>query len=183
MHEYYKRSRKKLRKQMDGYLRQIRPEVEALFQKPYGQVFEEVWAFFDVELLEVLPYIGGDEVSGTKNLTGCAFFIAFGLMGKQYGLSTRDWGRLCTTLYQRYFERIPGGLRSFAGWLIRKHPSLVAAALKKKDAKNAANAAKNPGAFVTQTMEGTEEYPVIYHTLTCPVHEFCREQGYLEYLP
>ncbi len=183
MHEYYRRSRKKLRRRMDAYLRQVLSEVEALFQKPYNRAFEEIWERYEAELLEVLPYIGGDRVSGTRNLTGCAFFIAFGLVGRQYGLSTHDWGRLCTTLYQRYFDRIPGGLRSLAGRLMREHPALIARALRRKDEKNAANAAKYPGSFVTRTMEGTAEYPVIYHTLTCPVYEFCRARGYMEYLP
>ena len=94
--------------------------------------------------------------SGTMNLTGCMFFVAVGVVGKKYGLSTNDWGRLVTTLYERYFDQMPRLLRRLAGGLFHHCPGLVAKALKKKDKRNAENAAKNPGSFLTQTMEPTE---------------------------
>lgn len=36
---------------------------------------------------------------------------------------------------------------------------------------------------MTQTMTPTVEYPVIYHNQVCPIYEFCKERGYMEYLP
>ena len=32
-------------------------------------------------------------------------------------------------------------------------------------------------------MTPTAEYPVIYHNQVCPIYEFCKERGYMEYLP
>lgn len=168
---------------MDGYLRLVKPEMEALFGKPYAQAFSEIWRYYEREMLEHLPFIGGDGSSGTRNLTGCMFFVSIGAVGKQYGLSVHDWGRLTTTLYERYFDRIPRPLRRLVGTLFHYCPGLINKALRRKDRKNAENAAKHPGSFVTQTMEPTVAYPVIYHNLACPIYEFCKAKGYMEYLP
>ena len=183
MHEYYRKNKGKLQKEMDGYLKLVRSEIEAVFGKSYPQAFAEIWSCYEREMLEHFPFIGGDSSSGTRNLTGCMFFVAVGVVGKKYGLSTNDWGRLVTTLYERYFDQMPRLLRRLAGGLFHHCPGLVAKALKKKDKRNAENAAKNPGSFLTQTMEPTEEYSMIYHNLVCPIYEFCKERGYMEYLP
>ena len=183
MHLYYQKNKSKLRREMDGYLKLIRTEIEEIFGKPYPQVFSEIWNEYEQEMLEHLPFIGGDSSSGTRNLTGCMFFVSIGVVGKQYGLSTRDWGRLVTTLYERYFETVPKLLRRLVGGLFNCCPDLINKVLRRKDRKNAENAAKNPGSFVTQTMTPTVEYPVIYHNQVCPIYEFCKERGYMEYLP
>lgn len=163
MHEYYRKNKGKLQKEMDGYLKLVRSEIEEVFGKSYPQAFAEIWSCYEREMLEHFPFIGGDSSSGTRNLTGCMFFVAVGVVGKKYGLSTNDWGRLVTTLYERYFDQMPRLLRRLAGGLFHHCPGLVAKALKKKDKRNAENAAKNPGSFLTQTMEPTEEYSMIYH--------------------
>lgn len=183
MHEYYRQNRKKIRKRMNGYLRLIAPEIEKIFAVPYRQAFEEVWALYESDMLEMLPYIGGDDVSGTGNLTGCTFFIAFGIAAERHGLSTHEWGYLSTVMYQRYFERIPKPLRRLLGRTAQNHPAFIAKLLRKRDAKNRANAKANPGSFVTETQDGSEKYPVVYHTLVCPVHEFCKEHDLMAYLP
>lgn len=183
MHPYYQKSKGKLRRNMDGYLRLIRPEIEEIFGKAYSRVFAEIWNTYERELLEHAPFIGGDGSSGTRNLTGCMFFLAIGIAGKPYGLSTHHWGRLVTTLYERYCDRIPRLLRRLVGGLFRRCPHLINRALRRKDRKNAENAARNPGSFVTRTMEPTAEYPVIYYNLACPIYEFCKARGYMEYLP
>ena len=103
MHEYYRKNKGKLQKEMDGYLKLVRSEIEAVF----GSCYER-------EMLEHFPFIGGDSSSGTRNLTGCMFFVAVGVVGKKYGLSTNDWGRLVTTLYERILIRCPAFC---AGWL------------------------------------------------------------------
>lgn len=35
MHPYYQKNKSKLRREMDGYLKLIRPEIEEIFGKPY----------------------------------------------------------------------------------------------------------------------------------------------------
>lgn len=74
-------------------------------------------------------------------------------------------------------------MRRLIGGVFNHCPDLVNKALHRKDRKNAENAARNPGSFVTQTMTPTEEYPVIYHNQVCPIYEFCKARGYMEYLP
>lgn len=183
MHAYYQKSKNKLQREMNNYLKLVKPELEEIFRKPYPQIFAEVWEYYEQAMLEHFPFIGGDRSSGTKNLTGCMFFIAIGVVGKRYGLSIHDWGRLSTTLYERYFDRVPRPLRRLIGGVFKHCPDLVNKALHRKDRKNAENAARNPGSFVTQTMTPTEEYPVIYHNQVCPIYEFCKARGYMEYLP
>ena len=115
MHAYYQKSKNKLQREMNNYLKLVKPELEEIFRKPYPQIFAEVWEYYEQAMLEHFPFIGGDRSSGTKNLTGCMFFIAIGVVGKRYGLSIHDWGRLSTTLYERYFDRVPRPLRRLIG--------------------------------------------------------------------
>lgn len=82
MHEYYRKNKGKLQKEMDGYLKLVRSEIEAVFGKSYPQAFAEIWSCYEREMLEHFPFIGGDSSSGTRNLTGCMFFVAVGVVGK-----------------------------------------------------------------------------------------------------
>ena len=182
MHPYYEKKQSKLKKEMDQYLSLISGELEAETKQPYAALLEEIWQYYRDEILEKLPYVGGDASSGTKNLTGAYCFVAMGVVVRQYGVTLERWGYLSTLAYQRYFAKIPAFVKKLARKLFAK-PRLVTAALKKKDAKNAANAARNPGSFETKTQPGTAEFPVIYHTVVCPLADFAAQYGYQEYMP
>lgn len=183
MHEYYRKNIGKIRKRMDRYLKAAKSEIEGIFGKPYDDAFSEIWEYYEAKMLDVLPYIGGGKVSGTKNLTGCMFFVSIGVVGRKHGLSLQDWGRLSTTIYERYFARCPRLMRIAIPYLIKRHPRTVYKMLRLKDRRNGKNAAQNPGSFVTRAMEPTEVHPLIYHNLHCPVHDFCKSAGYMDYLP
>ena len=183
MHPYYAENKEKFKKTMNRYLKQIAAELEAETGQSYPQLLEEIWSCYEARFLERFPYIGGNKSSGTGNLTGAYVFVAMGeVCRSSYGMTLERWGWLTTECYRRFFERIPGFLRALAGKLMGK-PRLINRLLAKKDAKNAANAAENPGSFVTQVQPPTEEYPAIYHTQVCPLFHFARDYGYLEYMP
>ena len=42
MHEYYRKNKGKLQKEMDGYLKLVRSEIEEVFGKSYPQAFAEI---------------------------------------------------------------------------------------------------------------------------------------------
>lgn len=180
MHEYYKKNTQRLESEMDNYFKFIKQELEGIFGEPYEQVKAEIWKIYETEMLENFPYIGGDDVSGTGNLTGVYFFIALALATKPYGVSTDEWGRLTTTCYERFNTQKPAFVRKIAGSMMKACGTKM---LRKKDAKNAANAAKYPGSFETQTMEADSIYAVNFHNLVCPVYNFAVERGYEEYMP
>ena len=183
MHPYYADHRKKFKKAMNGYLKLISKELEAATHRPYPELLEEIWTCYENDFLENFPYIGGDKASGTRNLTGAFMFVAMGeVCRKSYGMTLEQWGFLATQCYERYFARIPGFLAKLMGRLMGK-TKLVTKMLLKKDVKNAANAAENPGSFVTRVQPPTKEYPVIYHTVVCPLSNFAKEHGYMEYMP
>ena len=182
MHPYYMEKKAKLKKEMDGYLSLISEELEQETGKPYKELLNEVWEYYEANMLENFPYIGGDKASGTKNLTGAYAYVALGVVCRKYGMTLERWGYLCVLSYQRLFRKIPKFARNLAGKLFGK-TNLVIKMLRKKDAKNAANAAENPGSFVTQVQEPTAEYPVIYHTKVCPLADFAAKYGYNEYIP
>ncbi len=183
MHEFYAANQAKLKKEMNSYLNHIAAELEQETGKPYPALLAEVWRYYHDELLEKFPYIGGKKSSGTRNLTGAYCFIALGeICCKQYGMSLERWGYLSTLCYERYFEKIPSFIKKLAGKLLTK-PDLINKLLKKKDAKNAANAGENPGSFETETQEPTDGYAVIYHTTVCPLANFAKEYGYEAYMP
>ena len=184
MHPYYEKNKKKFRKEMDGFLRLIARELEEATGQKYKSLLEEIWACYERDFLENFPYIGGSKSSGTKNLTGAYCFVAMGeVCRKTFGMSLEDWGFLTTTCYRRYFEKIPKGLAELAGRMMMRHPGIVNRMLKKKDAKNAANAAKYPGSFETQIQPPTAEYPAVYYMTVCPLANFARKYGYMDYMP
>ena len=183
MHPYYAGHRKKFRKEMNGFLSLISSELEEETGRPYPRLLEEIWACYDKKILERFPYIGGSKSSGTRNLTGAFMFVAMGEVCRgSYGMTLERWGYLTTLSYRRYFAKIPRFAARLVGKLMGK-PGLITGLLRKKDAKNAANAAENPGSFVTRVQPPTEEYPVIYHTVVCPLDRFARAEGYQAYMP
>ena len=104
MHEYYRNNILKLKKENEGYLRFVKVELEQNAGKPYSEVWEEIWGFYEKNLLEHFPYIGGDKVSGTKNLTGAYIFVAMGEVLKRYGVSVEGSARLMVLAYERSYE-------------------------------------------------------------------------------
>lgn len=182
MHEYYRRSIPKLKKSMQSLLKYIRPELERDTGKAYEELLPEIWQLYQDNMLEHFPYIGGDKISGTKNLTGAYVFIAMGEILKRYGKNTEHIGHLMVLAYTRQTEAMPGVVKAIAGRLFTNAIILQKLFLK-KDAKNSANSAVNPGSFETKVQPPTEEYPFIYHNLVCPLSNFAKEYGYEEYMP
>lgn len=139
--------------------------------------------YYAKNLLERFPYVGGDKVSGTKNLTGAYYFVAMGEVLKRYGVTMKEIGQIMVRSYERVTMKMPGVVRPLMGKIYRS-PKLLNKMLLKKDAKNARNAAVNPGSFETQTQIPLEEdYDFSYHNLVCPLAAFAREYGYEEYMP
>lgn len=183
MHEYYARNREKLKKNMDSYLKLIATELEEASKLPYQQILEEIWTVYESKMLEYFPYIGGDSISGTRNLTGAYFFVAMGEVLKGYGLSIEDSGHLMVLSYQRTTQKLPGIVKPMMKFLVR-HPKLLQKAFLKKDTQNAENAAVNPGSFETRTLVPPEEGCIFsYHNLVCPLSDFAKKYGYEEYMP
>ncbi len=56
----------------------ISAELEQASGRPYDDLLAEIWNVYQTEMMEHFPYIGGDEASGTKNLTGAYVFVAMG---------------------------------------------------------------------------------------------------------
>ncbi len=174
MHEYYRRNAPKLRKAMNGLLKPVAQELEQHSGKSFAAVSDEIWQHYEANMLENFPYIGGDTVSGTKNLTGAFCFVSMGEVLKRYGVSLEEIGHLMVMAYERRFSGMPRIVKAIihksytnAGSLNRK--------FWKKDAANAANAAKYPGSFETKTMIPPEKgYDFSYHNLVCPLSNFAK---------
>lgn len=79
-----------------------------------GGVFSEIWKHYEENLLESFPYIGGDDVSGTRNLTGAYCFVSMGEVLKGYGAKMEDVGRLMVLAYERRFNAMPGIVKMIA---------------------------------------------------------------------
>lgn len=183
MHPYYEKNRRKLNKAADSLLKPIAGELEQKCGKPRTAVFAEIREHYEKNMLEKFPYIGGDDVSGTRNLTGAYVFVSMGEVLKKYGADMEEIGRLMTLAYERRFGSMPGVLKA----ILKKSYSnvdMLNRKFTKKDAKNAANAAKYPGSFETKTQIPPEKgYDFSYHNLVCPLANFARANGYEEYMP
>ena len=127
MHEYYRNNILKLKKENEGYLRFVKVELEQNAGKPYSEVWEEIWGFYEKNLLEHFPYIGGDKVSGTKNLTGAYIFVAMGEVLKRYGVSVEGSARLMVLAYERKYQAIPRPVRAVMRkiWITCLPPTVV----------------------------------------------------------
>ncbi len=55
--------------------------------------------------------------------------------------------------------------------------------MKKSAEKNRKNALKNPGSFETEVLKPTKEFPIRMNNTVCPIYEFAKKQGYMEYMP
>ncbi len=183
MHEYYMKKAPKLRKAMDSLLKPITPELEKAGGKSYDALFGEIWAHYEQNMLENFPYIGGDDVSGTGNLTGAYCFVSMGEVLKGYSVGMEEIGHLMVQAYERRFNGMPGFVKTIAHRSFTNIKSLNRK-YRKKDAKNAANAAIHPGSFETKTMIPPEEgYDFSYHNLVCPLSNFAKAHGYEAYMP
>ena len=94
MHSYYAKNKEKLQNSLSQFMQLIKPELEKAGGKPYPALLAEIWDYYKKNLLERFPYIGGDSVSGTKNLTGAYCFVAMGEVLKQYGASMEEIGHI-----------------------------------------------------------------------------------------
>ena len=76
MHPYYEKNAEKLRKQMDQFLRLIRPELQEDLGLPYPEILQACWEFYRTRLMEAFPYIGGDKSSGAQLFEGGRNFFS-----------------------------------------------------------------------------------------------------------
>lgn len=183
MHEYYRKNARKFKKAMNGFLKPAAMELELKTGKKYKDVFEEIWAHYEKNMLENFPYIGGDAVSGTKNLTGAYCFVSMGEVLKGYRVSLEEIGHIMMQAYERKFSSMPSIVKTVMHKSYTNVKSLRKTFMK-KDAKNAANALKNPGSFETKTVIPPENgYDFSYHNLVCPLSGFAKKHGYEEYMP
>ena len=183
MHEYYAKKAPKLKKAMNGLLKPISGELEKHSGKLYSAVLSEIWEHYEKNMLENFPYIGGDDVSGTGNLTGAYCFVSMGEVLKRYGVSMEEIGHLMVLAYERRFQSMPGIIKAAAQKSYTNVRSLNKK-FQKKDTQNAANAARYPGSFETKTMIPPEKgYDFSYHNLVCPLSNFAKAYGYEEYMP
>ena len=114
MHEYYAKNTPKLKKAMKALLKPIAGELEQIGGKAFAAIFSEIWEHYEKNMLENFPYIGGDEVSGTRNLTGAYCFVSMGEVLKTYGVGTEEIGHLMVLAYERRFSALPGIVKTIA---------------------------------------------------------------------
>ena len=183
MHDYYRQNAGKIRKTNEKYLSFIKEELTRLTGRAYAALCDEIWACYETDMLEHFPYIGGDKASGTKNLTGSFGFVAMGEVLRKYGVSMEEIGHLMVLSYERNTLAMPAPVRELMHKMFTS-PKLLNKMFLKKDAKNARNAAENPGSFETKTVIPPEEgYIFSYHNLVCPLSDFAKAHGYEAYMP
>ena len=149
MHAYYKKNREKLHKMVSTFMELIKVELEQISGKPYNDLLIEIWDVYEKEMMERFPYIGGDEASGTKNLTGAYVFVAMGEVLKKYGASMEQIGHLMVLTYERNTLKMPWLVRKLMGKMFNS-PKTLNKIFLKRNVKSAENAAKYPGSFETE---------------------------------
>ena len=157
--------------------------LESVCGKVCDAVLEDIWNIYERDMLEHFPYIGGNSVSGMKNLTEAYMLVAMGEYLRRYGMTMEAIGQLMTQAYERRIMRIPSLIRKMMGKMFLD-PRRLNKMFLKKDAQNRINAAKNPGSFETKTQIPPETgFDFSYHNLVCPLANFAKQYGYEEYMP
>ena len=87
MHEYYEKNRSRLKRTMKGCLTPVAAPLESVCGKVCDTVLEDIWNIYERDMLEHFPYIGGNSVSGTKNLTEAYMLVAMGEYLRRYGMT------------------------------------------------------------------------------------------------
>ena len=183
MHEYYAKNKAKLKKDMNKMLSLISGELEEASGKKYKEIIEEIWTYYENELLDKFPYIGGDKASGTRNLTGAYCFVAMGEVLKKYGSGIDEIGKLMVLSYERLAYKMSPIVRKIFRKLA-KNTKLLNKMFLKRDAKNEKNISKYPDSFKTKTKIPPEEgYDFSFHNIACPLANFAKQYGYEEYMP
>ena len=111
MHTYYRKNQDRLHKMVNEFMGLIRAELEQTSGRPYDDLLAEIWNVYQTEMMEHFPYIGGDEASGTKNLTGAYVFVAMGEVLKKYDADMEQIGKLMVLAYERYTLKMPRLIR------------------------------------------------------------------------
>ena len=183
MHAYYAKNRDKLHKMVGKFMELIKGELEQISGRPYEDMLKEIWDVYEKDMMERFPYIGGDEASGTKNLTGAYVFVAMGEVLKKYGASMEQIGHLMVLTYERNTLKMPRLVRKLMGKVFSS-PKTLNKMFLKRNVKSAENAAKNPGSFETEVQIPPEKgYDFSYHNTVCPLANFAKQYGYEEYMP
>lgn len=130
---------------MKSFLSLVRYELENTCGKNFESAFLDIWNIYEQDMLINFPYIGGDHVSGTKNLTQAYMPVAMGEYLKRYCVPKEKIGLLMTTAYERRMMKMPFFVRKIMGKMF-KNPKLLNKMFLKKDAKNKSNAKKIPAA-------------------------------------
>ncbi|MCR4676765.1 MAG: L-2-amino-thiazoline-4-carboxylic acid hydrolase [Sphaerochaetaceae bacterium] len=183
MHSYYQKNRLKFKKNLINLIKPVSLEIEKITGSRFSVIIEEIWNFYEKNMLENFLYIGGDSVSGTSNMCGACCFIAMGEVLKKYNTPVEESGHLMTLAYERKYKKIPSFLKS----LLKKvftSPKLLKKMYMKKDRKNEENCRLNPGSYLTETQDPPEKgFDFSYHNLVCPISDFAVKHGYEEYMP
>lgn len=135
MHEYYQKKRDALKKTLHGFLALVGPELEKAGGKLWAAAIEDIWEIYDRDMLARFPYIGGDDVGGTKNLTEAYMLVAMGEYLKGYGLPMEEIGHLMTLAYERRMLKMPRFIRTLMGKLLKTPPAAAPGVLEKGRAK------------------------------------------------
>lgn len=146
MHAYYAKNRDKLHKMVGKFMELIRQELEQISGRPHDDLLKEIWDVYERDMMERFPYIGGDEASGTKNLTGAYVFVAMGEVLKKYGANMEQIGRLMVLTYERNTLKMPRFVRKLMGKVFSS-PKTLNKMFLKRNVKSAENAAKNRAAL------------------------------------
>jgi hypothetical protein len=131
-------------------------------------------------LIPTIPYIGGEKVSGTKNLVGGVQMLAIIRGLENEGLSQREIGEIIYGTFVELFHRIP----KIMGYLLGK--LMWSKRFLKHQKKNLLELQKRryPEAFVSEYVscsDGSFDYG--QDTLECAICKFYQKHGAIQYLP
>lgn len=84
-----------------NYFPTLTPEIQNEVYDRMKVLLEEEKQYCDKGNYAHMSQVGGDKVSGTKNLTGGYYFVAMGEVLKRYGVAIDDIGHIMVLSYER----------------------------------------------------------------------------------
>jgi hypothetical protein len=178
--DYYASRKDKLLRDLDGFSRLMRPELEARYGREKAErIHQNTLAEYE-EMIPQFPYIGGRRNRLTTNLVQAGYGLALYRVLREHQGTVEEAGEFIHLALERKLQRIPAFLRRLMGWFLLSPWRMR----QMRRRAQASQERRYPGDWVWEFVEGDGQTFDVGITYTeCGIEKFMRSQGAAELTP
>lgn len=177
---YYASRMPKMMKNFEKMFRFTKKAIYNKFDNTQSNLIHENAREEYRRLIPQLPYIGGEEVSGTMNLIGGAQLLAIIRSLEAYGMNERQIGEIIYKTLDGFYNSIPKPIGILMGKIMLSKHSIK----KRIKAMAETQKRKYSEGFVNIPIPGTDgNFYFGQDVLECAICKFYKKQGAEKYVP